>query len=348
MSDEHNINDDLKPIGAHAKPAHMKPAPEPVDTPAAEGGAHAGSAHGDDAPAEGRSGQRIAAGRRAAAASSASAAEDAPAGHTAHPSEPASPADPAKKRRATLLKVLIAVFLLVAVGCGGYVVYMHQLESQRAQEMADSDKPATKVEKKGEELPANPIDFGSLISENADIYAWLYIPCADINTPVLQSQTDDLFYLDHDKDGSSDPYGTAFSQMVNNRDFSDPVTVIYGHVNGGVFQNLHDFEDADFFNENKEFYIYTPGHVLTYKVIAAYQYDDRHIMNSFDFSNEDVRQQYFNSVLNPDALLKNVREGVTLDANSKIVQLSTCMLDSSQSNSRYIVTGLLTNDQETK
>ena len=51
---------------------------------------------------------------------------------------------------------------------------------------------------------------------------------------------------------------------------------------------------------------------------------------------------------NPDALLKNVRDGVTLDADSKIVQLSTCMLDSSQGNSRYIVSGVLTSDQETK
>ena len=61
-----------------------------------------------------------------------------------------------------------------------------------------------------------------------------------------------------------------------------------------------------------------------------------------------MRQEYFNIVCNPDALLKNVREGVTLDADSKIVQLSTCMLDSSQGNSRYIVSGVLTNDQETK
>lgn len=312
MSDElKSTNDTSRPIGAHAKPAHMKPG-------ASEAPAAAGERDGY------------------AAQPSASAAKTS------------SQDQAAKRRRNTVLKVVIAVLLLVAVGCGGYVVYMHQLETERAQAMASTGKPATKVEKTGDELSANPIDFASLIDENSDIYAWLYIPGAEINTPVLQSQTDDLFYLDHDKDGNSDPYGTAFSQMANSRDFSDPVTLIYGHVNGGVFQNLHDFEDADFFKQNKEFYIYTPGHILTYKVIAAYQYDDRHIMNSFDFSNEEVRQQYFNSVLNPDSLLKNVREGVALDADSKLVQLSTCMLNSSQGNSRYIVTGLLTDDQETK
>ena len=32
-----------------------------------------------------------------------------------------------KKRRATILKGVIAVLLLVAVGCGGYVLYMNHL-----------------------------------------------------------------------------------------------------------------------------------------------------------------------------------------------------------------------------
>lgn len=36
--------------------------------------------------------------------------------------------DSDKKRRATILKGVIAVLLLVAVGCGGYVLYMNHLE----------------------------------------------------------------------------------------------------------------------------------------------------------------------------------------------------------------------------
>lgn len=312
---------DEKPIGAHAKhfaePVHVERAT--TDQTTVRGGAAA-----------------------------TGAAERADARESRSDSQHGASAPSTKSKRNKALIAVIIVCLIVAAGAGGYVWHMNQLEQQRAQEMAKSDKPATKVKKTGKSLPANPIDFASLIQENSDIYAWLYIPGADINTPLLQSQTDDLFYLDHDKDGKSDPYGTAFTQMANKRDFSDPVTVAYGHVNGGVFHNLHDFEDADFFKKNKEFYIYTPGHIKTYEVIAAYQYDDRHILNSFNFADESVRQQYFDSVLNPESLNKNVREGVTLNADSKIVQLSTCMLDSSQSNSRYIVTGLLTNDQETK
>ena len=36
--------------------------------------------------------------------------------------------DSDKKRRATILKGVFVVLLLVAVGCGGYVLYMNHLE----------------------------------------------------------------------------------------------------------------------------------------------------------------------------------------------------------------------------
>ena len=54
--------------------------------------------------------------------------------------------DSDKKRRATILKGVFVVLLLVAVGCGSY---MNHLEQQRAGEMSATGKPATKIESKG-------------------------------------------------------------------------------------------------------------------------------------------------------------------------------------------------------
>lgn len=93
--------------------------------------------------------------------------------------------------------------------------------------------------------------------------------------------------------------------------------------------------------------LYTDGHILTYRVIAAYQYDNRHILNSFNFSDPTVIQQYFDSVLSPDSLVENVREGATLTSSDKIVQLSTCTGDSNHIVRRYLVTGVLVSDQPT-
>ena len=117
---------------------------------------------------------------------------------------------------------------------------------------------------------------------------------------------------------------------------------------GGMFATLHYFENKEFFDSHQDMYIYTDGHIYTYKVIAAYQYDNRHILNSFNFTDAKVTQQYFDSVLNPNSLVVNVREGAQLAAESdKIVQLSTCTGDANRLVRRYLVTGELVNDQQT-
>ena len=209
--------------------------------------------------------------------------------------------------------------------------------------------PKNPVAVEEKELPDNPIDFSALWGKNVESYAWLYIPGAEINTPIQQSALDDSFYLNHDQDGNYNPVGCAFTQLANAQDFSDPVTVIYGHNAESIFAKLHYFEDAEFFNQNDTFYVYTPGHILTYEVVSAYQYDGRHILNSFDFDRTSVREEYFASVLNPNSVVRNVREGVELDEDSKLVQLSTCTSTHPHSPTvRYLVTGVLVDDQETK
>ena len=175
------------------------------------------------------------------------------------------------------------------------------------------------------------------------------IPGTDVNYPVVQHPTDDTFYLKHNKDGEWSEEGAIYTQLANKTDFSDPVTVVYGHnlVQGTMFTTLHRFENKDFFDSHEDMYLYTDGHILTYRVIAAYQYDNRHILNSFNFSDPTIVQQYFDSVLSPDSLVENVREGTTLTSSDKIVQLSTCTGDSNHIVRRYLVTGVLVSDQPT-
>ena len=160
-----------------------------------------------------------------------------------------------------------------------------------------------------------------------------------------QSPDDDTYYLDHNRSGKASPYGAIFSQSMNALDFSDPVTVLYGHNTDDpihLFRSLHNFEDANFFAEHDVMYVFTPGRVFIYKIVAAYEYDDRHILNSFDFKNPQALQEYYNFVLNPDSSRRNIREGATLDAaTDKILQLSTCMVEEYHGPHRFIVTGVL-------
>ena len=199
-----------------------------------------------------------------------------------------------------------------------------------------------------EDLPDNPVDFAALKEANDEIYAWISIPHTEIELPILQSKVDDLYYVKRGIDGKYTRLGSIFSQSHNSLDFSDPVTVLYGHnyITGGMFTNLHYFEDKDFFDKNEYMYIYTPGHLLTYRIVSAYKYDDRHSLNTIDFSDADVISEYFNYVMNPSSLTKNVRDGVVLDDKDRLLVLSTCLTYGYKG--RYLVNGVLISDENTK
>ena len=192
-------------------------------------------------------------------------------------------------------------------------------------------------------------NFNKLKLTYPDIVAWLDVPNTNIALPIVQHPELDYYYLNHNATSAFDAKGAAYIEKKNSSNFEDPVTLVYGHNmrDDSMFSTEHYFENSQFFNDNDKFYVYKPGHKLTYTVVSAYSYDDRHILNSFDFTNPSVRLQYFNSVQNPSSILKNVRSGVVLDENSKLVQLSTCMSDPKLSNQRYLVTGVLSNDEET-
>lgn len=195
------------------------------------------------------------------------------------------------------------------------------------------------------ELPDNPIDFDEWQQKNADIYAWIKVDGTDIDYPVFQGN-DDFFYIHHNIDRKYQFAGEIYTEMQNRTDFSDRNTLVYGHnmKNGTKFAQLLRFRDAEFFNDNPHFYIYTRGHILTYDIFSAYKYDDRHILNNFDFSNDKVFLDYLEFAAHPTSTIFNVRE-TELDINSKIVTLCTCI---GSGKNRFLVQGVLADDTETK
>lgn len=197
-------------------------------------------------------------------------------------------------------------------------------------------------------LPENPVDFAYWQGRNSDIYAWLEVPGTVINYPVLcASDQSDAFYLDHNVDRQYSAPGSIYSEKKNGRTLSDRHTVIYGHnqADHSMFGELYYFERESFFNEHKEFYIYTPGHILTYTVFAAYEYDDRHLLNSFDYSDDAVWAAYLENAQNPKSFKVMTRD-MDLQLTDRIVTLSTCT--DFNPNARYLVQGVLTNDQPTQ
>ncbi len=257
------------------------------------------------------------------------------------------------------LVILIILLLLCALYFGyGYGLFDRGPVTEGGVSDETSESVGSDSESEGEseteeletepQLPENPINFSAQMAENDEIYAWLYIPGTNVNYPILQSATDDLYYLRRGVDRKYLIAGVLFTQSHNKRDFTDPVTVIYGHnmtEDGSMFATLHNFEDPDFFAEHEDVFVYTPGHILTYRIVSAYKYDNRHIMNSYNFDDERVRREYFDYVVSPMMFPMNVREGAYVETEDKLLVLSTCMADNRY---RYLVNAVLVSDEATK
>ena len=211
-------------------------------------------------------------------------------------------------------------------------------ETAQAAQAAATAAPAVPAEE-------IPIDFKTLWETCPDAYAWIRIPNTQVDYPVCQMvEGDQSFYLNHRADKVAEFAGAIYSENYNKRDFTDPVTVLYGHDmnNGSMFQNLHFYEDRAFFEENKEVLVYLPDRVLHYKIFAAYNYDDRHLLLANDnFTDPFVLDKFQQEIL-AQSMAGYVDQNTQLTKDSHILTLSTCNAYDDQ---RYLVQCLLMNPE---
>lgn len=238
--------------------------------------------------------------------------------------------------------VIIAgsVLLAAAAVCAGIGIYKY-LEQKNAGEQYEELREEVKTEKQEQPAVEIPIDFASLQAKNPEIYAWITIPGTAIDYPVVQSAASNEYYLTHTVDYTESPEGAIFTENYNSRDFEDPNTVIYGHdmKNGTMFQNLLNYQDRTFFDANREVLIYTPDAIRHYQIFAAYLYDDRHLMLSFDFKDEKVYSQYLEDVFSMRNMTSCIDTSREVSADDKIITLSTCY--GTQADKRYLVQAVL-------
>lgn len=241
-------------------------------------------------------------------------------------------------RVVSLILVILSVFL---TGCN-----MISEQKPETTQPVTENKPAVIDENSDQNLIYDcPVDFSQYRTVNREVYAYIQVPGTTIDYPIVQSGQDDNYYLRRTWKGESNYRGCIFTQSVNSKDFSDPVTVVYGHNTdkGDMFSPLLKLKDKDFFDKNQYFYIYTEEMILVYKVVSCFRFDTRHIMNTYDFNNNDVLDKFHSMLLKPDDLSANVRSETDLETDSRIVILSTCAEARSGADARFMVAGVLVN-----
>lgn len=183
------------------------------------------------------------------------------------------------------------------------------------------------------------VDLKKMQKENnADIYAWITIPDTKIDYPVLQHATDNSYYLNYNLDGSKGYPGCIYSENYNAKDFSDPVTILYGHnmKDGTMFAGLHQYENADFFENHPYIYVYVSDGILVYDIFAAYEYKDCHILLNHDFEDKSVYQKYLEEIYSMEG---NFNAEIEINEYCNILTLSTCVAE--EADKRYLVQGVL-------
>lgn len=194
----------------------------------------------------------------------------------------------------------------------------------------------------GFSVPDKKIDFSALQEENPDIYSWITIPGTPIDYPVVQDADELDYYLMHNLNGSYGYPGCIYTQYINSKDWKDNNTVIYGHnmKDGSMFAALHHYQDRDFFDETSYVYIYSQEEIMVYRIFAAYETSDVHLLLAFDTENEDSYEWYLKGILeNEEGMGDHFDKTLALEGKDKIISLETCI--SNKPHRRYIVQAVL-------
>ena len=231
-----------------------------------------------------------------------------------------------KTKKILVRSVLVLVALAALCACAWCVWYIIQYyQGQSFGDRIRTNAPDATGSFQLERVKI-PVDFDELQAMNPDIYAWVTIPDTDISYAVLQRAGEEEYYSKHSENGAYYSGGSIFSQDYNQKDFSDPMTVLYGHNlrNGRMFAQLNDFSDAEVFEAHRYIYVYLPDRMLVYEIFAAYPHSNEHLLLCHDFADADNFTAYFDGVQAQKSLQSNFRTDAWPEPGDRVLTLSTC------------------------
>ena len=225
-----------------------------------------------------------------------------------------------KKITRFLLCTLITV-LLLATAAGATAC--HQKEEYQTVSEVTGPQPV------GEIIPV--VDRQEQLTDakenNPDTVAWLYMPGAEVDDPVMQAE-DNGFYLQKDENGNYSEWGCYYAHCddhLSSRSKSDKNTVIFGHSasncdpDGPKFTKLHRYMDADYVKENPYIYLSVKGDDVVFQITACFITDIEFDYIAPNPSGEELTNFF-------EQVAKNwlVFDGVTFGEEDTVLTLSTC------------------------
>lgn len=202
-----------------------------------------------------------------------------------------------------------------------------------AEPPATTAAPATTTVTTAAPIPTSPNflpDWAALKAANPDIVAWIWQAGTPINYPVLKSDTNDE-YLYTTYNGLYSRFGSIFLDRRSSLEEANPV--IYGHNagNGKMFASLVQYQNWNYFHQNRYFYILTEEGTEKYAIFSAYKVKTFSDTYTFRFENAESYGAYIQKIL----LRSAYNMGVSVSETDEIVTLSTCT--NTGENDRYVI-----------
>ena len=234
----------------------------------------------------------------------------------------------------TLLVIVLIAALSACAWCVWYLIQYRQgqsfgeeiRESGPQEPVTISIEPEEETEEPRVETIDIPVDFDGLHEINPDIYAWIEVPGTDISYAVLHREGNNSYYIRRSEDGSYYTGGCIFSEDYNSTDFSDKVTVLYGHnlKSGRMFAKLNDFADVEVFDEYRYIHVYLPDRALVYKIFAACPHSKEHLLAGHDYDSEEEFDGLISDILGTRSMDAQFREDEYPTFDDQVLVLSTC------------------------
>lgn len=180
------------------------------------------------------------------------------------------------------------------------------------------------------------VDFEALWAESPDVVAWLYCEDTPINYPIVQGD-DNEFYVEHLPDGTWNGVGTLFLDFINEPDFSDFHSIIYGHnmLNDSMFGVVTDYYRQEYYEAHPVMYLMTPEQYYKVELVGGVVTPVDSWLYDLDFTDPAKKVAFLDEINQKSTFIPAAQYG----AEDRFLTLSTCTYDFE--NARYLLTGKL-------
>lgn len=233
-----------------------------------------------------------------------------------------------------IINIILVAIIIVCLSIIGYKYYNYNKDDKLNSEIQDLQPVINEAsdldnnssgENDGQDQSkdgdyVNSANEEQLKSINSDYKMWIQIENTNINYPVVQSSDND-YYLKHNFRKESNISGTVFVESANDID-NDKNIILYGHNmrNGTMFNNITNYKEESFFNEDNKISIIMNNTLYEYEVFSVYVKNVSEVNLAIGFANED---EFINYAYN-EAEESLYKKDVDFSAEDNLITLVTC------------------------